>query len=549
MKRLWRVIRVAFLLSLAPLIGWGPIAHPEINRRALRRARDELQLGNPRVNRDLVERLEHHQEEFIFAGNSADAISLQHVTRGVTVYDYAHNAIPDCAVGEPVFGQRLIDRWQHAHAGGGSFRYPDRELAIACGWLAHQLADWYAHYAATGHDGKLLADPAQPVDEATSFSGFADGHTCFGADFAPEVFRDYTVIDHAAIELLYDIGLVARDSEGFYDDIALDFFDVYPKAGREYCLLTDTSELFGPGNCRIPVELVRKLAEDFDMTVKGMRVIIEFLLQLKPLLGVQLNRWLDQLPEHWLDLAVERVVERLFMQPYEAFCEDQCPLDRAGLATAIGQGFRKQSGSTLYPVAYGAGQFPLASLLELLRSDIVKLPLGVSVHTLLVKRLAGNLTVTSLRRLGQGDSALSATMAFAGDLIAPKSNGIRAARASFRRRMQPVIAGPDGHPLTPAAAAALVESGFIRLQLIPALPLEHGRSSEKHLDPRTFLLRINGYAVTDDAVLSPADDSGRIRVTYRVSDSHGPVRHIFADIYDREGVHSRYVDLEVGTDH
>lgn len=546
MARLLRILRLALLLVAAPLVGWGPIAHPEINRRALRRAVDELAHGNPRINRDLVERLSRHQTEFIFAGSSADAISLQHVTRGVTVYDYAHNAIPDNASGEPLFGQRLIDCWQHSQAGAGPFRYPDRELAIAAGWLAHQIADWYPHYAAIDRDGKLLPDPTQIADEKTCFSGFADAHTCFGSDFPPEIFRDYTVIDHGAIELLYDIGLAASDAEGFYDDIRLEFFDIFPKAGQEYCLLTDASELFGASNCRIPIALVRKLEEDFDMTVRGMRVIVEFLLQLKPSLGAQLNRWLNRHVEPWLDLSVGRVVEQLFMRSYEDFCEDHAALDRSAVSALIGRGFSKVGGSSLYPVAYSAGQFPLSNLLELLRNDILTLPLGISLHTLLIKRLAGNMTVTTLRRLGRGDSALSAIMAFAGDLITPKGGSVRSARAAFRRRMQPVIVDPDGNPLTPATAAAMVQSGFIRLRLVPALPTEHGKGAEKQLDPRTFLFRINGYEVTDDAVLSPADDDGCIRVTYRVDGKHGQVRHIFADIYDRSGVHSKYVDVETG---
>jgi hypothetical protein len=111
--------------------------------------------------------------------------------------------------------------------------------------------------------------------------------------------------------------------------------------------------------------------------------------------------------------------------------------------------------------------------------------------------------------------------------------------------MQPVIVGPDGGAVTSESAAKMVESGFVRLQLIPALPAEHGRASTKHLDPRTFLFRINGYDLTHEAVLSPADENGCIRVTYRITDEYGPIRHVFADVFDREGVHSRYVDVEV----
>ena len=52
---------------------------------------------------------------FIFAGNSADAISMYHILNKVSMYDYAHNAIPDTYSGCPQFGYALIDEWRQAY--------------------------------------------------------------------------------------------------------------------------------------------------------------------------------------------------------------------------------------------------------------------------------------------------------------------------------------------------------------------------------------------------------------------------------------------------
>ena len=111
------------------------MVHPHINRLALRKAKKELASGNTGINEDMIKRLAANEEAFIFAGNSADAISMNHILNNVSVYDYAHNAIPDTFEGSPQFGQALIDEWRQAYDGERGVRYSDRDFR-GCLWLA-----------------------------------------------------------------------------------------------------------------------------------------------------------------------------------------------------------------------------------------------------------------------------------------------------------------------------------------------------------------------------------------------------------------------------
>ena len=88
------------------------------------------------------------------------------------------------AQGVPRFGYALVNEWYENRS-----KYPEHHVAIAAGWLAHQLADWYPHYACIRDDGELDDDPTRVADGLSIFAGFANALTIFGADL-PAEFRD-----------------------------------------------------------------------------------------------------------------------------------------------------------------------------------------------------------------------------------------------------------------------------------------------------------------------------------------------------------------------
>jgi len=265
-----RMLRNIMLFTVSPCFMCGPFAHPYINKKALERAQERLNNGDQSINRELVDACRKHEDAFVFGGNSADTVSMHHVVNGISIYDYSHNAIPDEAKGVPVFGYTLIDQW---------FREPDKrsteELAIACGWLGHQIADWYPHYAKIEKDGVLSTEPESPADEIAAFSGYADSHPIFGDGYCPAVLRANTVAEHALIEFFHDSRILDKERTGLF---------VNPNKGLagfghdKRNLLTITSERFRRTNVRIPHQHIKYLNRDFDKVIFYMRVLIEAVL-------------------------------------------------------------------------------------------------------------------------------------------------------------------------------------------------------------------------------------------------------------------------------
>ena len=95
----------------------------------------------------------------------------------IDLYDYAHNYHPDHAQGVPRFGYTLVNEWYENRS-----KYPEHHVAIAAGRLAHQLADWYPPYACIRDNGELDDDPTRVADGLSTFAGFANALTIFGAD-------------------------------------------------------------------------------------------------------------------------------------------------------------------------------------------------------------------------------------------------------------------------------------------------------------------------------------------------------------------------------
>ncbi|MHB8927851.1 MAG: hypothetical protein ACYC9Q_09390, partial [Bacillota bacterium] len=188
LARVGRALRLGLLMPVLPVIWFGPITHPEINRRALQKAK-ELKAAGGAVNTKLLRVVSQNEEAFVFGGNSADAISTQHVLNGIAIYDYAHNQIPNSADGSPLFGYRLIAKWLENE--NGPRPYPPRELAVACGWLAHQIADFYPHYAPVDSQGALVKAGAT---NGSPFKGYANSHRVLGTSFYREILDEYTTL-------------------------------------------------------------------------------------------------------------------------------------------------------------------------------------------------------------------------------------------------------------------------------------------------------------------------------------------------------------------
>ena len=220
MEKLRRLFLLVLLLPVFPVVALSPFSHAYVNRLALKRAKAEKENGNRAINEELLQLVLAHEDEFINAGNSADAISTYHILNGIDLYDYAHNSHPDNARGVPLFGYALVDEWN-----GKRSEYPESHLAIAAGWLAHQLADWYPHYACVKGTGELSDDPSEIADDCYTFAGFANALTIFGADLPEELRGRYKVPNHGLYELFLDVAVMAADENKEFYGIKVNLFN------------------------------------------------------------------------------------------------------------------------------------------------------------------------------------------------------------------------------------------------------------------------------------------------------------------------------------
>ncbi len=206
----WRSIRTilpALLLGpIAPLLGWGPVTHLYLNKRALERVKPD-EVGSDDVKRILED--ENLRTVFINAGNSVDLIKANNLRNRERFYEYAHNTVPNYFTGDPVMGRYLI---QEVSKGDS----PDRmvRMAWAHGWLAHQVCDGFAHKIPhAGCEGwvnsrRVLAGYYRPerADESVSVA-----HARIQLYMA----------DHWLAEMLADCLCYARERE-FIDSFPID---------------------------------------------------------------------------------------------------------------------------------------------------------------------------------------------------------------------------------------------------------------------------------------------------------------------------------------
>lgn len=585
--RLFRMAaRVAALLPLMPLLAWGPFTHPVICRRALERAENELRRGSKKINRRLVEAAARNRNVFYFAGNSPDAISLNHDLARLSIYDYSHNYIPDLPTGSPAFGYALIDQWRKGQPGPGTpgapgspcapgapgasvhsarsgTPYPERDLAVACGWLAHQLADWYPHYAKITAEGKLAPDPLGLGDGGLTFNGYANAHRVFTPSYFPEVLRRYTMAGHGLIELFWDLVHYTERTEPYLRRNRMELTAIPGPGGPGDNLLTRTSERFSD-QCRIPPEHLPHLAKDFNDVIAGAGAFLDFLAGDYPDLRDEVLGAFGPgggEPDYF-ELSVEKVVDGLFRQSFEEIEA----LAQAGLAAA---GSRERVPGGMAP---GATDVPPVEVREIrttpgtilfrifrtigsaLAPKPGRSPLAVlwNRSLLFLDRSLLRLVIRRLRRYLAGAKARTsdydALLVFFTALLSSRRRSLAAARKRFREIVRPVVSPRDDLP-------AMIQAGVLRLTFTPARNFAALKTEQeaKALDLRTLLVRWNGYDVRTrpdlfdfSASFRNNDPLEELEVTCRFKHDPPPgAHHLFAGVRDLGGVHSRHLDLEI----
>ncbi len=563
MRWFLRVVKNALLLLVLPLFWWGPVVHPHINRLALRKAEKELEAGDRTINEDMVRRLKKNEEAFFFGGNSADAVSAYHVLSNISIYDYAHNAIPDEVNGIPHFGYTLIDEWWRAYQWAmPGIRYTDHDFAVACGWLAHQLADWYPHYAAVDCKGNLVDNGYAGADNRKIFSGFSNSHRVFGADYYPEILASYVVADHALIEFFFDL-LVMQGDRGFFDRNRVELFETRSVGGKLRNLLTAASERYYGHAVRIPPEHIPQLADTFNSVIRGIQFFIELAVFLRPSLVYALKNTIDPAitggPDY-IQLSIDRVVDGLFRKSYGEISQlsrERVVLyhtleSRSGLAVV------KRPGNIFFPVVRQLGTIiNLNQAIPVLRGfEHLSVPIRVGFIKIridlpgqLAKLLISFIKDKGVDNLFKRNHDTNALMSFLEELLVDDGADLSVPLRNFKASLKPVAELDGDEHLTEAELLKqMIERRQIGVRLVPATSPEQPDYC-KLLNSRRLLFRVDGYEVKEyPAVFKLREkwNGNVLELTCSLlKELKAGVHHLFVDIWDNSNIHSRYLDLEV----
>jgi|WetSurMetagenome_2_1015567.scaffolds.fasta_scaffold87919_2 hypothetical protein len=495
----------AVQVAVAPILialCWGPFVHPYICKSALQKAKKRADDGDENINRDTLDLISRNEDTFVFAGNSADAISNFNVINDLPIYDYAHNYMPDInTVGQPVFGYSLIDEWFKNQE-----VFPEREGVIAFGWLAHQLADWYPHYANITASGELNSDELVPADEINSFSGYADSHPVMGKDFLPAVLAQQRLLNHALIELFWDIVILNRFTrDQFLKDDRVEFFGLYQNNRR--CLLSDCSTRFFKKNqCHIPIEHIEPLKKDFDLVIDGMRILIELMKRTRPDLVKLLTKTEIagvRQGEYFINRSIDKVVEGVF-----------CISNQEISAQAFSPAQVIEAGSGTQPLAFEVVNKPAT-----IGNQFFKLARKVGMGTMLAdfktilvhprdstqKVIASAIKVELLPQISKcaADRLLNnepdGYRDFIATLLLDKKADLAGAIKKFRSAAKPVIVfnspGEQSQDFT-RHIERLFAGGNLQVRIYPAAGLtDESLKKVKAIDRSSLLFRLNGFPI------------------------------------------------------
>ncbi len=595
LSRLRRLLMLSLLSPIFPAFLWGPFTHTHINMKALDRAKTLLESGDNTINRDLVSMLTSSreiEESYALASNTADAISSYHTLNNFTAYDYTHNSIPDNAQGLPSFGYTLVDTWRKMPELAWSSRETRLlDLAVACGWLSHQIADWYAHYACLDGDGNLC-DPEDAIaDEVTRFSGYSDSHRVIGHDYPEPYLRRYNLADHGLTEFLVDSIVVSSPGGPRLRNLSLPSLSILKDDGSN--IITIASLDFGQA-VRLPEDHIPILWQNMNLILLGMSMLQKLIYLRRPNLH---NEARQLVTTKYVDLSIERVVDNVFRKSHDEIAY----LARQGRAIRskerpiepLDSEIAKYPGTVIFKVAHSLAasiSLPDGSIssntfdrtLDILNNPLVTLEKAPLVGPLMRSKFVRDtlwkkvgkpsietLITESLDSLGGPDkgvrtSTKDALLALANAVLL-KGKSIDRAKQELALSLKPVIAVTEsnGAPLPSGrelpTQSELLDMVFRRrmltFKIFPAISESRGEphATKKSLDISSVKVRFNGFPIREhpefaDAKVAYENDSTASPVLVQISFKPGfrPGRYdIFVDAHDKAGVGAEYLYWQV----
>ncbi|MGI6102294.1 MAG: zinc dependent phospholipase C family protein [Bacillota bacterium] len=551
-SKLLSILTRILLLPIMPCFMWGPVTHPYIAYEAYRKVKENPRLAS---NPEIMTAIDHHKETYIYAANSPDAIATNHVLFNIIIYDYAHNNMPNEPKGNPMFGYRLVakalERLKRAPRNDRS-KY-EKELAFACGWLTHQVSDWIAHY-------KEVKRPIGP-GLTDNFYGYANSHQVLSPYFHEDILTAKREIEHALTETLHDAHIMFSDRTGLFGPGQV---RVELPTEEKDNLISIVSETFGEFGCsKIPSGHLPKLKEDFDIVINGIQSGVVFAKAMQPGLE-QIAREFAESNRIYIDESIDRVVDKVLSLTEEEIIEEsnKMPPNRDSVRATSVVSAKPESlihrlafslGKTVTPVivdtVFGSPVVTLKWDLPVLgdkRDPKIQIHLGDRVR----KLLPGLIT-----RFGGRSESVRALVNFAAKLLSSSDEILKQARDAYCTGLRPVTSlDVTRDPFEPedddSVLIRMINEGIVRIRFTPAKRTDKD-STQYLLDPDTAVIRINGYQLGEQSAPFTAerrwDETGEIlKYEIRLNQARlGNCVHLFADIKDKRGEHSQYIDKQI----
>jgi len=546
-RRLRSIVTFMLMLPIMPCFMWGPVTHPFIAFQAYEKAKKSR--GNA-ANQDIMDAIGRNKDVYIYASNSPDAISTNHVLFNIVTYDYAHNNIPDATDGSPLFGYRLVaaalERLRKA-------RKRDRckyewELAFACGWLTHQVSDWVAHYM----DVRRATRPGEEV----VFNGYANSHQVLSPYFHHDILRAKREAEHALTEFFHDAHVMLTDTS---DMFAPGRVKVELPIHEDDNLISLVSETFRDSGCsKIPAKHLQKLKEDFEVVIKGMQAGILFVKHIQPEFEGMVKGFAER-NQAFVDESVDRVIRLVLSPSDEQIAEAAEALFVGGEKRATSVISAKPE-SVIHKLAFSLGKVMDPAIVDLLFRDPI-----ASVNLLGSRCLRVDISLQeqvkkwlpkALERFGGRAESTRALARFAGELVSASDNILDRARDEYCSKLRPVTAldvSPDKGETTSFddILKEMIDDGVVKIRFTPAKRTD--KDNTKYLlNEESAVIRINGYQrgepdapFTAELQWDEVEEILRCRILLDEKAKTGDCVHIFADVKDMRGEHSQYIDKQV----
>jgi len=477
----------------------GKVTHPYIAYQAHRKAKENR---GQSTNQSIMQAIDRHLDTYIYAANSPDAISTNHVLFNIIIYDYAHNNMPDKPTGAPLFGYRLVaqalERLRNAPRSDRA-RY-EEELAFACGWLTHQVSDWVAHYREVDREIR----PGRPH----TFYGYANSHQVLSPYFHPDILAAKREAEHALTETLHDAYITLTDTTDLFG----------PGKAKAHLpirendnLISLVSETFASLGCsKIPAKHLKKLQEDFNTVISGIQAGILFMKHMQPKFEEMVREFAER-DQRYIDESVDRVIHYVL-----SLSDEQ--IDAAANKTEPGRGEATATSvvsarpeSIIHKLAFSLGKamppaivdFLFASPIVRVKWDLPVLPERHDVNfEFHLRDRVRKLLPGVLEQFGGRSESTRALVSFASELISASDDVLKRARDAYCTNLHPVTAldvEPDsfGQGDTDVDLKQMIDEGVIRIRFTPAKRTDRD-SAQYLLDPDSAVIRINGYLLGEE---------------------------------------------------